>query len=277
MNSTMRRRLQLVLTILVVAYALLACLHTVGDFDTGWHLATGRYLLQHHAIPATDVLSYTSPGAPWLYPPFAGALLYSVFQWFGYAGLSWFGVLSAALLAIYLLWRAQPKAGIATAVLLALAMPSLAYRITPRADLFTTLFFALFLAELWRFHRIGTARLWLLPAIMLLWVNLHPGFIAGLGVIAAYVLSEALLLPFHDLRAGARRRLAISWPWLAATAAAVLANPWGVAALAQARQLAGLGGDPQQVPRLVGELSPQPLSWNVISQALNLRDPDSAF
>src|SRR5208282_6211066 len=108
MSPILRRRLRLLLTILAVSYALLACLRTVGDFDTGWHLATGRYLLQHHAIPSGDVLSYTSPGAPWLYPPFAGALLYAVFQAFGYAGLSWFSVLVAALLAGYLLWRALP-------------------------------------------------------------------------------------------------------------------------------------------------------------------------
>jgi tetratricopeptide (TPR) repeat protein len=277
MDPTLRRRLRLLLTALAVVYALLACLRTVGDFDTGWHLATGRYLLQHHAIPATDVLSYTSPGAPWLYPPFAGALLYAVFQAFGYAGLSWFSVLAAAVLAGYLLWRALPQAGLAAPVLLALAVPSLAYRLTPRADLFTTLFFALFLTELWRFHRAERARLWLLPVVMLLWVNLHPGFIAGLGLVAAYVLCEALRLPFRELRAGARQRLAISWPWLAATAAAVLVNPWGVAALRQARALAGLGGNSQAAPRFVGELSRQTLSWHVIPQAFHLRDPDSAF
>lgn len=277
MNPILRRRLQLLLMVVAVVYAALACLRTVGDFDTGWHLATGRYLLQHHAIPATDILSYTSPGAPWLYPPFAGALLYAVFQAFGYAGLSWFSVLAAALLAAYLLWRALPQASVASAVLLALAVPSLAYRLTPRADLFTTLFFAIFLAELWRFHRAAPARLWLLPATMLLWVNLHPGFIAGLGLVAAYVLCEVLLLPFQDRRAGARQRLARSWPWLAATAGAVLINPWGVAALRQAGQLAGLGGDSQAVPRFVGELSRQPLSWHVILQAFQLRDPDSSF
>ena len=147
MNPTLRRCLQLLLIVVAVAYAALACLRTVGDFDTGWHLATGRYLLQHHAIPATDVLSYTSPGAPWLYPPFAGALLYAIFHAFGYAGLSWFSVLAAALLAAYLLWRALPQASFSSAVLLALAVPSLAYRLTPRADLFTTLFFALFLCR----------------------------------------------------------------------------------------------------------------------------------
>ena len=277
MNPTLRRCLQLLLIVVAVAYAALACLRTVGDFDTGWHLATGRYLLQHHAIPATDVLSYTSPGAPWLYPPFAGALLYAIFHAFGYAGLSWFSVLAAALLAAYLLWRALPQASFSSAVLLALAVPSLAYRLTPRADLFTTLFFALFLSELWRFHRSAPARLWLLPAVMLLWVNLHPGFIAGLGLVAAYVLCELLQLPFHDQRAGARQRLRQSWPWLAATAGAVLINPRGVAALRQAIQLAGLGASSRAVPRFVGELSRQPLSWHVLSQAFQLRDPDSSF
>jgi len=273
----MHHRLRLVLTIFAVGYAGLACLHTVGDFDTGWHLATGRYLLQHRAIPATDVLSYTSAGAPWLYPPFAGALLYGVFSSFGYAGLSWCCVLAAALLAAYLLWRALPKANLTAAVLLVFAMPSLAYRMTPRADLFTTLFFAVYLVELWRFHRAESARLWLLPAVMLLWVNLHPGFIAGLGLLAAYVLIEILLLPFRDLRAGARQRLSKTWPWLAASAAAVLANPWGLAVIRQALRLAGVGGNPQETPRFIGELSRAPFSWHAILQAFNLRDPDSAF
>ena len=264
--------------VLAVAYALLACLRTVADFDSGWHLATGRYLLQHHVIPFTDILSYTSRGAPWLYPPFAGALLYGVFHLFGYAGLSWFCALAAALLAFYLLWRALPRASVAAACLLALAVPSLAYRLTPRADLFTTLFFALFLTELWRFHRAESTRLWLLPAVMLLWVNLHPGFIAGLGLLAAYVFMELLQLPFAESRSGALQRLRRSWPWLIATAAAVLLNPAGVGALSQARSLAGLGGgSPQALPRLVGELSSQPLSWHLVPQAFHLRDPDSAF
>ena len=284
LGTRLRSALRLLLIILAVAYAALACLRTVPDFDTGWHLATGRYVIEHRAVPSTDVLSYTSAGEPWHYPPFAGALLYAVFHWFGYAGLTWFSVGAAAVLAAYLLWRATPGAKVAAGVLLALAVPSLAYRLTPRADLFTTLFFALFLAELWRYHRGERVLLWLLPAVMLFWVNLHPGFIAGLGLVAAYVASEALMLPFRDLRAGAWQRLASAWPWLAATAAAVLINPWGLGALRQARALAGLGGaqtslqTPSFVPaRLIGELSGQPLSWHNIGLAFQLRDPDSAF
>jgi hypothetical protein len=44
---------------------LYASLHPVADYDMGWHLATGRYVVQHHQILRTDVLSFTSAGKPW--------------------------------------------------------------------------------------------------------------------------------------------------------------------------------------------------------------------
>lgn len=137
MPFTSRFRLRELLLVLAVAYAALASLRTVCDPDTGWQLATGRYLLQHHAIPSTDVLSYTSPGVAFHYPPFAGALLYLIYSGFGYAGLSVFCALCAAGLALYLVLRAPPEARWAAAALTLLAVPSLAYRTTPRADLFT--------------------------------------------------------------------------------------------------------------------------------------------
>src|SRR6266496_6153683 len=118
LGTRLRRALRLLLLIIAVAYAALACLRTVADFDTGWHLATGRYVIEHRTVPSTDVLTYTSAGEPWHYPPFAGALLYGVFHWFGYAGLSWFSVGAAALLAAYLLWRAAPGSKVVAGVLL---------------------------------------------------------------------------------------------------------------------------------------------------------------
>src|SRR5208282_3383595 len=54
---------------LALAYAFVAGLRTVADFDVGWLLALGRYLVTHHAVPRTDVLSYTASGVPWIYPP----------------------------------------------------------------------------------------------------------------------------------------------------------------------------------------------------------------
>jgi len=62
--SQVQRILKLVFIVLVLANALTVGLRTVSDSDTGWHLATGRYVWQHHVIPRTDVLSYTSVGTP---------------------------------------------------------------------------------------------------------------------------------------------------------------------------------------------------------------------
>jgi Flp pilus assembly protein TadD len=276
MNQTTIRRLSLLLGLIAVVYAATACFRTIGDFDTGWQLALGRYHFLHHAVPSTDVLSYTSAGTPWIYPPFSGAILYLIYVPFGYVGLTWLCVAAAAFLVLWLLWRATPAAGIASAALLVMAVPSLAYRITPRADLFTTLFFAILLAELWRFHRGVSARLWLLPPVMLLWVNLHPGFIAGLGLLAAYLLMELLALPFPNLRSQAQARMLKSYPWLIVTAVAALLNPWGTGAIRQALGLARLSGS-HGTPRFIGEFSATPISWHTIPHALALRDPDSSL
>jgi hypothetical protein len=62
----------------------------------------------------------------------------------------------------------------------------------------------------------------LLPALMILWVNAHIGFFAGLGMIGAYVLAEILEWPSR----AAAERLRRAGPWLVASFAATLINPF---------------------------------------------------
>ena len=52
-----------------------------------------------------------------------------------------------------------------------------------RPQLFTFAFFAVFVAVLFRHLAGRPARLWVLPLVMLVWANLHGGFVAGLGAI----------------------------------------------------------------------------------------------
>src|SRR5437867_3843882 len=73
-----QRSLFRVFLLLLLSYALLAGLHTVGDADLGWQLATGRSLVQTRSVPSQDSFSYTARGREWIYPPFSGALLYGV-------------------------------------------------------------------------------------------------------------------------------------------------------------------------------------------------------
>lgn len=212
------------LVFLAVTYALVAGLRTVGDPDLGWQLATGRWIVHHQQIPSTDVLSYTAAGKPWMYPALSQVLLYCMHALGGFALLSWVAAFVCAA-TILILARHNP----ASAVLAALAVPIIASRTNPRAEMFTEVLFAVFVSILWTFHRTGRARLWLLPPLMLLWTNLHPGFIAGLAVCGAYILLE--LVDGNRIDAGTRpsERMRRATPFLAATLVATLANPWGPA------------------------------------------------
>lgn len=256
--------------LLVLLCALCAGLHTVSDYDMGWHLATGRYVVQQHQIPRTDVLSFTSAGKPWAYPLLAGVLLYLTYSVFGYAGLSWFCALACLAVVAYLVRRGD--AG--SAVLALLAVQSIAARTTPRADLFSTVFFAFFLGELWAYHRGTRSRPWLLPVVMLFWVNLHPGFIAGLGAIGAYLLIEVSDLVFAERRQAALLRLRSIWPWFAACGAATLVNPWGPRIYVASLTLSGFAAPTQgklNSNSLILEFRGIPISRSLLYQLVDLR------
>lgn len=204
-------------------YAFLAGLKTIAEFDLGWQMATGRWIAQHHQIPSTEVFSYTAAGQPWIYPVGAGLIFYGLYLLGGYALLSWLTACACAAVVALLLRRGSAV----TAALAILAVPLIASRVTARAELFTVVLFAATLSLLWEQHETGRARLWLLPLLMAAWVNLHPGFVAGLGLFGAYLGLEALDLARADRRAGALGRLRAALPWLVAACAATLVNPWG--------------------------------------------------
>ena len=223
-NSGIERRVFLVLACLALIYAFLAGFRTVSDLDTGWQLATGRWVVEHHQVPSVDVLSYTAQGQHWIYPVGAGVVFYIAFLLGGYALLSW---ISAAACAgtVALLMRRGSAVSAAIAIL---SVPLIAERTPPRADMFTVVLFAAFLSILWENYETGRAALWLLPALMLVWVSVHFGFAAGLGLILAYVGTEILESIFGaQRRRAAIERLRRAWPWLLMTPAVTLLNPWG--------------------------------------------------
>jgi tetratricopeptide (TPR) repeat protein len=250
-------------------YAFLAGLHTVSETDLGWQMATGRYIVQHHQIPSTTLFTYTVPGSTWIYPPFSGVLFYLLYLLGGYAALSWFSALACAATVALTVWRG----GRVTAALAILAVPAIAFRTVPRADLFTTVLFAAVLVLLARHYEGQQVRLWLLPALMLLWVNLHHGFLAGLALMGAYVFSEVCDLLFADRRAASLARLRKAVPWLFTSAAATLLNPWGFGIY---RALSRQNKVTQPLTDFIGEWSTVHFNSLALRQALSPRDPASA-
>lgn len=223
-SGLFERRWFRILAAVALVYAFLAGLATVGDPDLGWHLATGRWVAQHHRVFSTDVFSYTVPGVPAIYPAGGGLMLYGVYLLGGYALLSWLSAV-ACLSTVALLLR---RGSVVTAAIAIVAIPFIAFRSVPRAELFAVVLFAAYVSLLWENHQTGRARLWLLPVLMLVWVNVHLSFFAGLGLLVAFAGVEILELPFAgERRSNAINRLNRELPWFAATAAVTLANPWG--------------------------------------------------
>ena len=131
-----------------VLAAFLTGLHTLNQDDLFWMLATARWIVQNGEIPWTDQFSYAAQGQPWIYPVGGSLLFYGLWLIGGYAALSWLGAVSMATTTALLL-----RSGSAiSAALAALALPVIATRMEVRADAFTTVLFAAFLAILWRYH-----------------------------------------------------------------------------------------------------------------------------
>jgi Flp pilus assembly protein TadD len=258
------------LSVAAIAYALLAGLRTLTDFDLGWQLATGRWVAQHHQIPSTDVFSYTAQGQPWIYPVGSGLVFYAAFLLGNYALLSWLGAAACAGTVVLLVWRRSAI----TAGLAILAIPLIAIRIRPRADMFTVVLFAAFLALLWRQHESGRARLWLLPILMIAWVNLHLGFMAGLALLGGYVMVEALEMVWPKCRQAAAARLRRSWPWLLASFGATFLNPWGWGIWrALVQQEGAMAAHSQWITEWVSV----PVDWNLMATGFSVRNTGGAF
>jgi len=252
-------------------YALLAGLRTLSSFDLGWQLATGRWISQHHEIPGTELFSYTASGGLWIYPVLSEAIFYLTYRLGGYSLLSWLGALVCVAVAVILLWRGTPV----TAWLLILVLPLIAKRCTPRADIFTLLFFVLFVAVLWQKHRIGSGPIWLLPIAMVLWVNLHLGFPAGLAAIGIYAVAKCIGLRRHDGRRPKRiEDLKQAALLLGLSVVATFLNPWGWEIyLSLRRQAMAMTFTEHQI----SEWTATPISWESAASVFHLRDGSGAL
>ena len=70
-----------------------------NDGDVSWHIASGRWILTHHAIPTTDPFSFTWAGKPWVPMEWLADLIHaSAYLGAGYSGVA--ALVIAALVAL---------------------------------------------------------------------------------------------------------------------------------------------------------------------------------
>ena len=153
-----------------------------ADGDFAMHLNLGRYILAAGRIPLQDVFSHTLPGQPVMQHEWLACLLYGIIeQIFSLDGIV---LLSAILIATSLslvfkrLQRENQTILTSVLVILVVSLNSMVHWLT-RPHLYTFLFLALWMHALHHLRQGKLQHWWLLPALMLLWVNLHGGFVAG--------------------------------------------------------------------------------------------------
>jgi len=220
----------LVIAVLACVLLLRDRLNLLGDPDTYLHIAAGRWMIAHHALPMHDPFSHSMPGAVWIpHEWLAELVLASVYDWFGWPAVALLAMLcfaaSLALLTRRLLAYFEPfSALILVAASGALLLPHLLAR--PHVLAFPPLV-AWCAGLISARDRNRGPPYWLLP-VMVLWANLHGSFMFGL-CLAAYLGAEAVL----DGTSWSERRVALrQWGGFVALAAlAALCTPNGLSGL----------------------------------------------
>ena len=162
------------------------------DGDLGRHLTIGEYILDRGSIPTRDLFSYTLAGAALTPHEWLSQVIFAGANRLG--GLDGVVIFSALLIAITftLVYRQCYQRSKIALVSLAWAIVGAAaasLHWIARPHLFTLLMTLLWIGELERIRLGEHLRWWVMPILMLLWANLHGGFLVGFVILGIYLIS----------------------------------------------------------------------------------------
>jgi tetratricopeptide (TPR) repeat protein len=148
-----------------------------GDTDLWFHLNSGRYLFEHNKIPDNGFFSFIAQDRSWSnYYWLSQAAFYSIHKYTGYHGLIFFRTIiylfTFFLISKFLLHQQKNSTNyiffsIITALLFIGLPPR--YFMAIRPHIFSYLFTIIFIYLLDSQHK----KIFILPVISLLWINLH--------------------------------------------------------------------------------------------------------
>jgi len=222
------------------ALFLLAGNRLLIDPDTLWQITVGQWIIDHHAVPTTDVYSFTMRGKPWISTQWLAQVMfaksYALFGWSGPVVLASTAIAATfVLLAKFLARRLSDSTTLVfIAAALALTVPHLLAR--PHV-------LALPVMVAWIGGLISAAdkreapSFWLLPLIAL-WANLHGGFVFGIMIVAPIALDGVV-----SADSSVRKTLLVRWAAFGIAAlAASCCTPYGWDSLLASQKILELGG-----------------------------------
>jgi hypothetical protein len=188
-------------------------------------------MFQNGRIPVADFFSFSKPGGEW----FAWEWLWDVlFSWLQKSGGMAAVLLASALVVcvssalVYAITKSKSGNSVVSLGVAMVAMCAASFHWLARPHLFTFIFTAVFFHFLDRGTVQKRRMLVGLPLLMILWTNLHGGFVAGILIVAAYCGGEALrfLCNAGQARAAAKENAILYGEVLAGCIAATFVNPY---------------------------------------------------
>jgi hypothetical protein len=206
--SPMRGLLPLWVGVGIYALLVLNGNHLLIDPDTLWHITVGQWMLDHHAVPHTDIYSFTMRGHPWISMQWAAEVLYAeaygLFGWSGPVVLA--AAASALTFALLAKFLSRHLSQSATIVFVAAALALTAQHLLARPHVLAQPVMVAWVGGLIdAADRRDAPSFWLLP-LLALWANLHGGFILGLMLVGPIALDAVV-----SADAASRKSLALRW------------------------------------------------------------------
>ena len=196
-SLTIQRLTVAILFIMIFAMAV----RVPTDTDTWWHIRSGEYIVEEGKIPTTDPFSHTRLGEDWIDHSWGSQLvLYAFYKGFGGDGtpgdsgniglaLYMAALATAGMVFVYLMCEGNVYL---RAFVVVLGGAAAAVFWSPRPQMFSFALGAMILYLLHLYKRRDLDRLWLIPPIILLWVNLHGGFAIGFIFLFGSIAGEVI-------------------------------------------------------------------------------------
>lgn len=241
----------------------------------GWHLASGRWMLEHRAVLAHNPFTFTADGVPWLNHEWLFQITVALVERLGSGpGLVGLRILVAIGLT-YILISFGRRAGLSPGAALVLACLCIAgarMRFYVRPELATLIIVPLGVSlYLTRSQRPTAMTAVTIAVISAVGINLHGGLLVLPPILAALLIGETLASIAE--RRSPVKAIASGAAIIAAAVGGALLNPWGLQVLPVPFRLAHLVGrpwvpnpewispGPMDVPELYGALI---LAWVIL-------------
>jgi hypothetical protein len=184
--------LPLFIAVLLIPAVLGSSKTIFNDGDVSWHIATGQWIIDHHAIPRVDPFSFTWAGKLWVPIEWLAEVFYaSAYRLAGYSGVA--ALVTAALMALHAAVYLNAVRWLRLALLPVVLMDfAIIPMLLARPHVLTWPLLAVWLLLMMRAREMDRAPPIVAALLMSLWANLHGGFVFGLLVTAVFGL-EALV------------------------------------------------------------------------------------